>query len=389
MEALQKLTMPSGNVHNIPYLYIVINGLKYKDKPVELNDKTLEYLKKVLNDYNAAKAAKYGFSFRPRTVNTKVVEHILAELQNLNLIHKEKGHIILTEKGEQVASLIANKKVQELKELFIKLMLETFTIFEYFLKRVKEISNGNGVPIPFITSGVIDKCKGEAKEIAKAYISIIEKHTNLSFDKDDTLYQLIEKERIDSIEKRTDKINKLQSIIEKFVIIKSFGPKIKSRRVYDFVKSRLTFLELTNYANFYFDGFPAEVVYLISDFEKGSHKYSTREIYYKDGKIYLYTPKFEEIKEILKETMIKIYIANKDDFGYMKIADMRDLVCRELRISDKLFDNFVKKLYQEEPNLLSFTYAGASDKITEKRLPIIFEKPVKELFTLIKLNLGR
>lgn len=388
MEVQKKLKMPDGNVHDIKYLYIVINGLKQKGGRVEISDRTLEYFKKGLNNYNEAKAAKYGLSFKPREVNIEIVKHVLAELQSLNLIHKEKSHLMLTDEGEKVASLIEGKKTEELKEVFTKLMLETFTIFEYFLKRVKEISNDRGIPIPFITSNVFDACNGEPKKIADNYIEIIKNHSSLHINKS-RLYQLLESEKVDLVEKKTDKINKLQAIFEKFVVSEAFYPEIKNRRTYDFVRSRTTFLGLTNYANFTFDGFPAEVVYLISDFESNSFKYSTKEIVYQGGKIYILSPKFEEIKEALKETMSKVYIEKKDEFGYVRIADMRDLVCRELKISDNLFDNYVKRLYQEEPHWLSFTYSGASEKITEKRLPIIFEKPMREFFTLIKLNLWR
>jgi len=65
------------------------------------------------------------------------------------------------------------------------------------------------------------------------------------------------------------------------------------------------------------------------------------------------------------------------------------MVCRELKISDSLFDAYLKQLYKEEPHRLSFTYSGARDKITEKHLPIIFEKPMREFFTLLKINLRR
>ncbi|MGQ9847572.1 MAG: hypothetical protein ACUVQP_08760 [Bacteroidales bacterium] len=388
MEVRKKLKMPSGNVHDIKYLYSIINSLKYKGGSIESSAKTLEYFKKGLNEYNEAKAAKYGLSFKPRGVNTEIVKHLLAELKNLNLIHKEKGYIMLTNEGEKIASLIENKKAEELKEVFTKLMLQTFTVFEYFLKRIKEISNGNGIPIPFITSDVFNKCDGDSKKIGESYVKLIKNCSNLVINLS-KLNEILEREKVDLIEKRTDRINKLQSIIEKFVVSEAFYPDIQSRRTYDFVRSRTTSLGLTNYANFNFDGFPAEVVYLISDFERNTFKYSTKEIDYQEGKIYLHSPKLEDIKEALKQTMSKFYNSNKDEFGYMKISDMRDLVCRELRISDNLFDNYVKKLYQEEPHWLSFTYAGASEKITEKSLPIIFEKPMREFFTLMKLNLRR
>lgn len=384
----KKIKMPSGNVHDTKYLYSVINSLKHKGGRVEINDKTIEYFKKGINDYNEAKAAKYGLSFRPREVNTEIVEHVLAELKNLKLICRESGYIVLTDAGEKIAALIENKKSEELRQVFAKLMLQTFTIFENFLKRIKEISNGNGVPIPFITSNVLDNCESNSKKIVDRYSDIIKNHSNIIINSH-KVHEILEREKVDLMEKRTDKINKLQSIIEKFVISEAFYPKIQSRRTYDFVRSRTTFLGLTNYANFNFDGFPVEITYLISDFDSTTFKYTTQKIDYEGGSIWLNNPKLEEIKEILKETMTKIYSTKKDEFGYVRISDMRDLVCRELRISDRLFDNYVKKLSQEEPNWLSFTYSGASERITEKRLPIIFERPVREFFTSMKLNLRR
>lgn len=389
MELKKKLNAPSGNIHDIKYLYNVIAGLKRKGGRMESSIKTIEYFKKMINDYNDAKAAQYGLSFKPREVNIKVIKHVVAELKYLKLIRKENGYLILTNDGEIVASLIEQKDSNGLKKVFTKLMLENFNVFEYFLNRLKEISNGSGVLIPTITSDVFDKCGGDSKKIAENYITIVNKNCSNLIAEPNRLYDLLENAKVDLIEKKTDKINKLQAIIEMFVVSEVFAPTIKSRRAYDFVRSRTTFLELTNYATFNFEGLPAEVTYLISDFEKSSFNHTTKIIGYSKGSIYINHPAFEEIRETIKETMAKIYNAYKDDFGYMKIADMRDMVCRELKISDNLFDKYLKKLYQEEPHWLSFTYAGAGDKITEKRLPIIFEKPMREFFTLLKLNLRR
>jgi hypothetical protein len=388
MEIRKKLNTPSGNIHDIKYLYNVIAGVKLKGGRVENNIKTIEYFKKMINDYNNAKAAKYGLSFKPKEVNNKVIKHIIAELIYLKLIRKENGYLALTDEGEKIASLIEKKESEELKKIFSKLMLENFRVFEYFLKRIKELSKGNGVPIPFITANVFEKCEGNPKKIGENYINIINKNCLNIFVKPEKLYVLLKEANIDSIEKRTDKIKKLQSVIEKFVVSEAFGPRIQSRRVYDFARSRTTFLELTNYAIFDFEGFPAEVTYLISDFED-TFNYTKKTINYSGGTIFINYPTFEEIRELFKETIAKVYNTYKDDFGYMKIADARDKVCRELRISDNLFDEYIKRLYKEEPHWLSFTYGGAEDKITEKRLPIIFEKPMREFFTLFKINLRR
>jgi len=387
MEIKKKLNAPSGNIHDIKYLYNVIAGLKRKNGQVESNIKTFEYFKRMINDYNDAKASNYGLSFKPREVDIKVVKHIVAELKYLKLIRKEKGYLILTDEGKNIAELIEKKDSTELKKVFTKLMLENFNIFEFFLKGIKEVSNGSGVPIPVITSDVFDKCGGDSKKIGENYISIINKNCSNIITEPASLYDLLEDARVDLIEKRTDRINKLQSVIEKFVVSEAFDPNIKSRRTYDFVRSRTTFLELTNYITLDFEGFPAEVTYLISDFNPTFNR--TINVEYSKGSMYINYPSFEDIRESLKDSITRIYSAKKDDFGYMKIADIRDTVCRELKISDNLFDVYLQKLYREEPHWLSFTYSGAEDKITEKRLPIIFEKPMREFFTLLKINLRR
>jgi len=388
MEIKKKLNTPSGNIHDIKYLYNIIAGLKRKGGRAESNIKIIEYFKKMINDYNDAKASKYGLSFKPREVNTKVIKHVVAELKYLKLIRKENGYLILTNEGENIAALIEKKDSAELKKVFTKLMLENFNIFEYFLKRIKEVSNGSGVPIPFITSEVFDKCGGDSKKIGGKYVSTINKNCSNIILEPEKLYVLLEEANIDSMAKRTDKINKLQSVIEKFVVSEAFVPNIQSRRTYDFVRSRTTFLELTNYATFDFEGFPAEATYLISDL-KPIFNNATKTVDCSIGSVYINYPTLEEVREILKETMTKIYNTYKDNFGYMKIPDIRDMVCRELKISDSLFDAYIKQLYKEEPHWLSFTYSGARDKITEKRLPIIFEKPMREFFTLLKINLRR
>ncbi len=390
MEIKKKLNTPSGNTHDIKYLYNVIAGLKRKGGRVESNPETFKYFKKMINDYNDAKASKFGLSSKPKEVDIKVVNNIIAELKYIKLIRKENGHLALTNEGENIASLIEEKDSERLKEVFAKLMIENYRVFEYFLKRIKEVSGGKGIPIPSpsVRAEVLDKSGGNPEIVVERYVKIINEnyppmHLNL-----DSILSLLKAKNVDTIDKKTKKIKNLQAVIEKYVVSEIFQPNIKSRRAYDFVRSRTTFLELTNYAIFDFEGFPAEVTYLISDFEP-TFNHATKTVDYSGGRVYINYPAFEDMKDIFKETIAKNYNTYKDDFGYMKIAAVRDTVCRELKISDNLFDIYLKKLYEEEPHWLSFTYAGAGDKITEKRLPIIFEKPMREFFTLLKVNLRR
>ncbi len=130
------------------------------------------------------------------------------------------------------------------------------------------------------------------------------------------------------------------------------------------------------------------MTYLTSDFEP-SFGSGSEILAFSHGTIFINNPPFDEVRTKLKEFMAKGYSELKDEFGYVKVADLREKVCRNLRIGDSLFDDYVKRLYLQEPHWLSFTYSGAADKITDKRLPIIFDKPTRQFFTLVKVNLGR
>jgi len=388
VEIKTELTIPSSGIHDIKYFYTIVESLSRRGGKADNSDKTFEYFRRMINNYNEAKASKYGLSFRPREINIETVKRATFELIDLKIIAKENGYLTLTGAGKNVAMLIERKDSEELKKVFMKLMLEKYSVFEYFLKRIKVVSKGEGLPIPFITSEVHDKYSGNSKKIAENYINILNRICPSIMIEPDGLYSKIEKTSIDSTKQKTEKIKKLQTIIEKYVVSEVFQSNIESRRTYDVIRSRTTFLELTNYAIFDIEGFPAEITYLISDFEPSFQQTMDR-VDYDRGTLYLNRPSFEELREPFKEFLTKTYIGKKDEFGYARIAEVRDVMCRELKISDNLFDMYLKRLYKEEPHWLSFTYLGAGEKITEKRLPLIIEEPIREFFTLLKINLRR
>ncbi|MEM3697860.1 MAG: hypothetical protein QXQ94_10275 [Candidatus Bathyarchaeia archaeon] len=388
MEVKTELSAPSSGIHDIKYFYTIVQSLSRRGEKAEKSDKTFEYFRRMINNYNEAKASMYGLSFRPREINIETVKRATFELIDLKIITEDDGYLTLTDAGKDVAMLIERRDAEKLKKVFTKLMLEKYSIFEYFLKRIKSVFKGEGLPLPFITSDIHNQYGGNSKKIAENYINILNRICPNVITKPDRLYSSIDKASIDLIKQKTVKIKKLQAVIEKHVVSEVFQSIIESRRMYDVIRSRTTFLELTNYAIIDIDGFPAEITYLISDFEP-SFRHTMDRVDYIKGTIYLNRPSFEELREQFKDSLIKTYIGKKDEFGYARIAEVRDMVCRELRISDSLFDIYLKRLYKDEPHLLSFTYLGAGEKITEKRLPLIIEEPIREFFTLLRVNLKR
>jgi|GEM_PF-2302148 len=384
MEEKLRFTLPTS-IHDIRYHYTILSGIDQKGGKIENNVKTKEYLRTLINNYNDSKASKFGFSYKPREINIGVIKNILYELKKLSLISEKEKQIALTDEGNRIVSLIKQKDSKQLKRVFAKIMLNHYTILPYFLRQIK-VSPKREIPIPFITKGVLDKYENNPEATIEECLDVLSSYCpTIRFDVSE-LHDMLRSKNINLIDKRANKLKKLQAIIEKYVIMNVFERMISSRRAYDVIRSRTTYLDLTNHGIFNIDGYSAEIIYLISDFEP-SFPYNQEEIKYSKGDIYINYPRWEDLKARFKISVLNNYLANRDSLGYAMIAEVRDSVCKELRISDSLFDLFLKNLYKEEPPYLSFTYFGAEDKITEKRLPIVFEKPMRQLFTRLKVNM--
>jgi len=385
MEIKNKLTTPPSAIHDIMYFYNIVEGINRKGGRVQIDEKIFNYLAQMINNYNESKATKYGFSFRPRGVNTETVKKAVSELVDLELIRRESGYLTLTNLGNEIAALIKSKESEQLKIIFARLMLDKYDIFEYLLKRIHEISHGQEFPIPFITAPVFERFAANSEEIVEKYFEAIRKSYPSFPGNLPALLESVREAKIELLEKKTEKTNKLQALVERFVVSAAFGPNIESRRAFDFIRSRTTFLEFTNYAIISLDGLPVDITYLTSDFE-ATFKQSVKKVDYSRGTLYVNHPAFEEVGEQFRELLTKFYISKKDEFGYVRIAEARDVICRQLRVSDVLFDTYLRSLYKKEPHLLSFTYLGAGEKITEKSLPLVMKEPMREFFTLLKIN---
>lgn len=96
---------------------------------------------------------------------------------------------------------------------------------------------------------------------------------------------------------------------------------------------------------------PGRLLYPISAFKNtASSDYECKEfIRNREGKkLYLHTPKWHKTKELFIETLIDVYqmYYDKQSIIYISLQDIRDEVCRQLRISPILFEGFLKKTYE-------------------------------------------
>ena len=65
--------------------------------------------------------------------------------------------------------------------------------------------------------------------------------------------------------------------------------------------------------------------------------------------LYLFSPGWEFIKKMYIETLVEVYqnFYNREGIIYISLQDIRDEVCRLLRISPALFERFLQYIYEE------------------------------------------
>ncbi len=64
--------------------------------------------------------------------------------------------------------------------------------------------------------------------------------------------------------------------------------------------------------------------------------------------LYIHMPQWEDCKQLFIDTLIEVYqrYYDKQTIIYISLQDIRDEVCRLLRISPKLFESFLQKTYE-------------------------------------------
>jgi len=97
---------------------------------------------------------------------------------------------------------------------------------------------------------------------------------------------------------------------------------------------------------------PGRLLYPISSFK---HNCSSDDFTLKgfvtdvnNKKLYIHNPKWESIKELFISTLLEVYQTyyNKQTIIYISLQDIRDEVCRLLRISPFLFEKFMQITYE-------------------------------------------
>lgn len=138
--------------------------------------------------------------------------------------------------------------------------------------------------------------------------------------------------------------------IKDFLIKKEFSNTFKSVPEFDVWLDRLFFLWLVNYSPS-FPLFNGSIIYPTCTFKEPSDSRREYEHYVLSNGDSIFVNKLYWERDGLKfsETLKMAYakLNSLQGISYIKIADIRDMVCYKLKIHDTIFDDFLKNSFKE------------------------------------------
>ena len=376
-----------GSVHDVQYLFAGIRAILLLKSSAD-KEEVIASVRNEISEYNREFAEKYNLS-KPRSIGPSLANDVIAILKSLGIVEVEEQRLRFSPLGRHLASLLENSQTREFRNEIAKLMLSKFSQLRSFLVNLYLKTTDGELSLPKVTAELLEVCKGDAKIMAEKIIEAVS--TNLTEIAGSKLSSFELQKRLGSCLQaiKGKEIKSLEVAADQYLISNLMGPEITSERTYDIVRDQCTSMFLVNYGYFREGVLYSEVVYLTSwlypemippsnideftDLDLGD-----------DKRIRIHEPSSLAFKARFEEAVSKAYRNERPQFEFVKVSTLRKHVCRNLRISDRLFDSGIVELHQENPDRFSLSYSF--EKVTAKRLPILLGDTVKTTYNLIHIK---
>lgn len=298
---------------------------------------------------------------------------ILSEMKAYKLLDFEmRGkEICLDEGGLRLFELIKDKNLEGIRHHITSIFCEYHPQLITFLEKLLEKKvivipkppgareyKGRGFYFTAYNSehrkNYIDFCIGKIKELYQHLIKT--SPSMLDYRMIDEMRGHIEvyvKNKVSDSDEGVNQKNVVkwtELAIKDFLIKKEFGNTFKSVPEFDVWRDRLFFLWLVNYSPS-FPLFNGSIIYPTCTFKKPSDNQREYEhcVLSNGDSIFVNKPNWEGHKSKFAETLNTTYMKlnTLQGISYIKIADIRDMVCYKLKIHDSTFDDFLKKSFRE------------------------------------------
>jgi hypothetical protein len=377
-----------GSIHDVQYLFAGIRALLLLKTPAG-KETFIASVRKEISDYNRQLADRYTLG-KPRSIGSLLAYDVIADLKALGVVELVNNKWDFSLVGKHLVSLLENSRTKEFRNEITKLMVSRFPQLASFLMALYELTTSEELVLPRVTAELFNYVSARNMRVmANSIVGVAS--TNLSEDSKLKLSAFELEKRLNmAFEKaKGDKIRSLGVEADQYLVSRLFGPNINSKRTYDIVRDLCTSLFLVNYGYFKKGDMYSEIVYLTSwlypSMRTPSDIHGFNEINLEDGRrILIHDPFGEAFKTKFAEAVKRAYATQPHEFGFVRISNLRNQVCKDLRISDRLFDSEIVEIYEENPQKFSLSYSF--EKVTSKRLPILIGDTLKTMYNLISIK---
>lgn len=364
------------------------------------------------------------------SISKRTYDDLIRELLYFEFLKRYKKDNIysITDDGIYYLDLLADNPTRA-KDLLLKKTQEVFITPGWFINRLWELNPlGQGqivIPTPVRSSLLPSRLwddyewNNQVESATEETINQIHKVLPNSFPIDyDTWVNMVRKEyeRLGSLKPKTRKRSphfssrKRLSLAMQNVTVKHFFSKNNpltgehelpdnkrsdmTHRAFMIWCPRLEYFNLLVYSD-YISAIPGRLVYPISKFKDTDQYVGYCEKQYIENPqcqyLYVFHPSWEQIRESFVTVLYNVYqkLYREQWIIYVSIQDIRDEVCRQLRISPADFEQFLSKSYQcSLKREIEYSISLETDlrldmKVQLNRRGVIVDK---KLYTLIAIK---
>jgi len=376
-----------GSIHDVQYLFLGVRAVLQTSTPADREEIIANVQKEIL-DYNREFAERYNLA-KPRSVSLSVADDVVSVLKSLGIIESEDRKLRFSFSGTRLASLLENSQMKEFRNDFTRLMLDKFSELSTFLIFIHRSTMNEELVLPNISVELLDASHWDMQIVADKIIEAASRNLSETLKSRLSKSELQKKLSLAQNSLSSEKKKSLEAIVDQYLISSLMGPAVTSKRKYDVIRDQCISLFLVNSGFFREGELSCEAVFLTSwlypDMTTPANTREFNELYLTSGKrIRIHEPSSSAFRTEFKENLVSVYRNLEPEFGFVEVSDLRNHVCRALRVSDRLFDSEIVRLYQEEPQTFGLSYSFK--KVTSKRLPILIGDTLKTSYNQIKIS---
>lgn len=371
--------------HDSRYLYTGL--LAFANGPETLPIDDLERrIRMAIQAHVAEQQRKYMLA-EHTAVYQKIPSYIIGELSSYGLFEKIKANgnaFCLTNEGKRLLDFLLKRQGIQVRIQLAAHYLSTFTKAVYFMRRLWELRDQPGLQVPEVNYAALDPLKRQGAEqlslvlrhVADDIAEVFSKVGPILFSPDQFVIACLQdlKNHNWKEEPKQKSFQAMRRAVDNYMLNVVFPRQEISRPKYDVLRNRGDSFGLVNQRRIAGKRLTWEHTYLTAwlippmGVPEGIASDDLLKAPVGEAILHVHEPRWDSVRERFLYTLRDAYGRLKMHVGYARVTDMRGDVCFKLRLASRTFDDFVKRLSEENQSVLVFS--TSPERYTIKSLPL-------------------